>query len=124
MASGHLVDDDLVESVVRERLAMHDWNYGFVVDGFPRNARQAEFFLESYDIDGVIHLASPTRRWSGGCWPAGSARAAGWTTTSSPTAPSRETLRRLRRRPGLPRPTTTPKRWPSGCGSTTRRPAR
>jgi adenylate kinase len=59
MASGHLVDDDLVESVVRERLAMHDWNYGFVVDGFPRNARQAEFFLESYDIDGVIHLHIP-----------------------------------------------------------------
>jgi adenylate kinase len=54
MAAGHLVDDDLVESVVRRRLDEHDWNFGFVVDGFPRNARQAEFFLESYDIDGVI----------------------------------------------------------------------
>ncbi|ADP78762.1 adenylate kinase family protein [Pseudofrankia inefficax] len=54
--SGHLVDDELVERVVRERLTNHDWNYGFVVDGFPRNARQAEFFLESYDIDGVIYL--------------------------------------------------------------------
>src|SRR5438034_11732168 len=43
------VDDDLFESVVRDRLAQHDWNYGFVVDGFPRNRRQAEFFLESYD---------------------------------------------------------------------------
>jgi adenylate kinase len=59
VASGHLVDDDLVESVVRERLALHDWNYGFVVDGFPRNARQAEFFLEGYDIDGVIQLHLP-----------------------------------------------------------------
>src|ERR1700681_4887432 len=59
MASGHLVDDDLVESVVRDRLAAHDWNYGFIVDGFPRNARQAEFFLESYDIDGVINLDLP-----------------------------------------------------------------
>jgi adenylate kinase len=56
MASGRLVDDDLVESVVRERLAAHDWNFGFIIDGFPRNARQAEFFLESYDIDGVINL--------------------------------------------------------------------
>jgi adenylate kinase len=56
MAGGHLVSDDLVEKVVRERLAEHDWNYGFIVDGFPRNARQAEFFLESYDIDGVINL--------------------------------------------------------------------
>jgi adenylate kinase len=59
MAAGELVDDDLVESVVRDRLAMHDWNYGFLVDGFPRNRRQAEFFLESYDIDAVIHLDLP-----------------------------------------------------------------
>jgi adenylate kinase len=59
MADGHLVDDDLVESVVRERLGQHDWNYGFVVDGFPRNQRQAEFFLESYDIDAVVHLELP-----------------------------------------------------------------
>ncbi|HSV67993.1 MAG TPA: nucleoside monophosphate kinase [Mycobacteriales bacterium] len=59
MTAGELVGDDLVESVVRQRLEQHDWNYGFVVDGFPRNARQAEFFLESYDIDGVIHLQLP-----------------------------------------------------------------
>jgi adenylate kinase len=59
MTTGELVDDDLVESVVRERLAQHDWNFGFVVDGFPRNKRQAEFFLESYDIDAVIYLDLP-----------------------------------------------------------------
>jgi adenylate kinase len=59
IASGHLVDDDLVESVVRDSLAAHDWNFGFIIDGFPRNARQAEFFLESYDIDGVINLYLP-----------------------------------------------------------------
>ena len=59
VASGLLVDDELVETVVRDRLAVHDWNYGFIIDGFPRNARQAEFFLESYDIDGVINLELP-----------------------------------------------------------------
>jgi len=59
MAEGGLVGDELVESVVRDRLALHDWNYGFIVDGFPRNARQAEFFLESYDIDGVVVLELP-----------------------------------------------------------------
>lgn len=59
MAGGELVGDDLVEGVVRRRLEDHDWNYGFIVDGFPRNRRQAEFFLESYDIDGVIHLVMP-----------------------------------------------------------------
>ncbi|HEX2322210.1 MAG TPA: nucleoside monophosphate kinase [Streptosporangiaceae bacterium] len=59
MAAGLLVSDDLVEGVVRDRLTQHDWNYGFIIDGFPRNERQAEFFLESYDIDGVIYLDLP-----------------------------------------------------------------
>ena len=45
--------------VVRDRLEQHDWNHGFVVDGFPRNVPQAEFFLESYDIDAVIVLDLP-----------------------------------------------------------------
>ena len=59
MSAGELVSDDLVESVVRNRLDDHDWNFGFIIDGFPRNGRQAEFFMESYDIDGVIHLELP-----------------------------------------------------------------
>lgn len=59
MTAGGLVEDELVESVVRDRLALHDWNYGFVIDGFPRNAPQAEFFLEGYDIDGVVLLELP-----------------------------------------------------------------
>ncbi len=59
MSAGELVGDDMVESVVRDRLDQHDWNFGFVIDGFPRNGRQAEFFMESYDIDGVIHLELP-----------------------------------------------------------------
>jgi len=59
MSDGLLVSDDLVEGVVRQRLSDHDWNFGFIIDGFPRNRKQAEFFLESYDIDGVIHLDLP-----------------------------------------------------------------
>ena len=59
MAAGELVDDELVESIVRQRLQDHDWNYGFIIDGFPRNVRQAEFFLESYDLDAVILLELP-----------------------------------------------------------------
>ncbi len=59
MAEGELVGDDLVEAIVRDRLSQHDWNYGFIIDGFPRNRRQAEFFLESYDINAVIHLDLP-----------------------------------------------------------------
>jgi len=57
--AGHLVGDDLVEATIRDRLDQHDWNHGFVIDGFPRNAAQAEFFLESFDIDAVINLELP-----------------------------------------------------------------
>jgi adenylate kinase len=54
-----LVSDDIVEEVVKQRLDQHDWNYGFILDGFPRNSRQAEFFLESYDIDAVLLIDVP-----------------------------------------------------------------
>ena len=59
VAAGELVSDDLVETVVHRRLSEHDWNYGFIVDGFPRNQPQARFFLESYDLDAVILLDLP-----------------------------------------------------------------
>jgi adenylate kinase len=59
MADGALVPDDIVEEVVRQRLDQHDWNFGFILDGFPRNHHQAEFFLESYDIDAVIQIDVP-----------------------------------------------------------------
>lgn len=57
--AGELVPDDTVEEVVKNRLDMHDWNYGFILDGFPRNHHQAEFFLESYDINAVIQVDVP-----------------------------------------------------------------
>jgi adenylate kinase len=59
VAEGQLVPDDVVEEVIKQRLEQHDWNYGFILDGFPRNARQAAFFLESYDIDAVLLIEVP-----------------------------------------------------------------
>jgi adenylate kinase len=59
VAAGQLVPDEMVEEVVRARLEQHDWNYGFMLDGFPRNRAQAEFFLECYDIDAVILIDVP-----------------------------------------------------------------
>ena len=56
ISEGNLVPDDVVEDVVRQRLYEHDWNNGFILDGFPRSHGQAQFFLESYDIDAVIHI--------------------------------------------------------------------
>lgn len=57
--SGELVRDDIVGQVIKRRLDEHDWNYGFILDGFPRNQAQAEFFLESYDIDAAIYIDIP-----------------------------------------------------------------
>jgi adenylate kinase len=57
--TGALVPDEVVEEVVKHRLDEHDWNFGFILDGFPRNGRQAEFFLESYDLDAVILIDVP-----------------------------------------------------------------
>lgn len=56
VAEGELVSDDVVAEIVGRRLSQHDWNYGFILDGFPRNGAQAGFFLESYDIDAVINI--------------------------------------------------------------------
>lgn len=57
--AGEFVPDSVVQDLVRRRLEEHDWNYGFILDGFPRNRPQADFFLESYDVDAVIHIDVP-----------------------------------------------------------------
>ena len=57
--AGLLVPDEIVEDVVRHRLDQHDWNYGFVLDGFPRTRSQAEYLFENWDIDRVIYLDIP-----------------------------------------------------------------
>lgn len=57
--SGRLVGDEIVDEIVRRRLDEHDWNFGFILDGFPRNMPQAEFFLEHFDISAVLYLVVP-----------------------------------------------------------------
>jgi len=59
IADGQLVEDGQVLQVIQERLELHDWNFGFILDGFPRTTPQAEFFLKHYDIDAVIHIDVP-----------------------------------------------------------------
>lgn len=54
--AGLLVPDEIVEKVVRDRLDQHDWNYGFVLDGFPRTRSQAEYLFENWNLDKVIYL--------------------------------------------------------------------
>jgi adenylate kinase len=57
--AGFLVSDEIVEEVVRNRLEEHDWNYGFVLDGFPRTRPQAEYLFETWNFDRVVYLDIP-----------------------------------------------------------------
>jgi adenylate kinase len=54
-----MVPDELVHKVVADRLSWHDWNFGFVLDGFPRNFTQVEFLMENYNLNAVIHMEAP-----------------------------------------------------------------
>lgn len=48
MASGELVDDELMAEVVRDRLAQEDARQGFLLDGYPRTPGQAG------TLDGIL----------------------------------------------------------------------
>jgi adenylate kinase len=64
MASGGLVDDDILAAVVRERLAQEDARPGFLLDGFPRTLPQAaaleRILSESgQELDAVLSIEVP-----------------------------------------------------------------
>ena len=64
LAGGQLVPDELTVSLIRERLIEQDASDGFVVDGFPRNAAQADALddlLEEIErpLDVVLELQVP-----------------------------------------------------------------
>jgi adenylate kinase len=59
MEAGGLVDDQTVNGIVRERIALPDCEGGFILDGYPRNVAQAGMFdaaLGSEDRVAVIEL--------------------------------------------------------------------
>lgn len=51
--AGNLVDDELMLEVLKESITS-DYALGFILDGFPRNLKQAEMLDEIIDIDKVI----------------------------------------------------------------------
>lgn len=60
MDSGALVSDDLIISLVKERIAESDCTEGFLFDGFPRTIPQAEALVEAgVKIDKVLEITVP-----------------------------------------------------------------
>ncbi len=58
---GELVPDEIAIRIVMERLEMPDCEKGFILDGFPRNLRQAEALIEwlkarGHELDVVLYL--------------------------------------------------------------------
>lgn len=61
MDKGHLVPDDVVVSIVKDRLSEEDCKEGFLLDGFPRNISQAEILDEELsemgiELDKVVNI--------------------------------------------------------------------
>lgn len=57
MDRGHLVPDQIVIALVKERIKSKDCADGFIMDGFPRTLPQAEALREAgIDIDFVIEI--------------------------------------------------------------------
>ena len=61
MDAGQLVPDDVVISLIKERIRQIDCKTGFILDGFPRNIAQAEKLSETLAdmrvvIDSIIDL--------------------------------------------------------------------
>lgn len=70
MDAGHLVPDDLIIELVKERIAQADCVRGFLLDGFPRTIPQAEALTQAgIGIDCVVEIsvddAEVVRRMSG-----------------------------------------------------------
>jgi len=58
--SGQLVSDDIIISLVKNRLKSPDCNNGYLFDGFPRTIAQADALkLEKIKIDYVIEVQVP-----------------------------------------------------------------
>ena len=58
--SGNLVSDDIIISLVKERIESQDCNNGYLLDGFPRTITQADSLkLQDIKIDYVLDVKVP-----------------------------------------------------------------
>jgi adenylate kinase len=58
MRAGKLVDNEIVNKLVQERLAKDDLQVGYILDGYPRKVEQAQFLSEYRDVSYAIYINS------------------------------------------------------------------
>ncbi len=56
--TGHLAPDDLVNKIVAEKIEA-DRQAGYILDGYPRNLKQAEFLAEHDKLTHVVEIDLP-----------------------------------------------------------------
>ena len=56
MDGGHLVPDELIIGLVKEKLASHDCENGAIFDGFPRTVAQAEVLETIGGVDVALAI--------------------------------------------------------------------
>ena len=61
MDEGHLVPDDLIVNIIKERISAEDCSKGYILDGFPRTVAQADALKRMFDkqtqhLNKVIYL--------------------------------------------------------------------
>ncbi len=59
MERGELVPDDIMNGIVKERLAKEDCKDGYILDGFPRTIAQAEFLDTVDKINYAVYIDVP-----------------------------------------------------------------
>lgn len=60
MDAGHLVSDELIINLVKERITQEDCKNGFLLDGFPRTIPQADAMKEAgISVDSVLEFDVP-----------------------------------------------------------------
>ena len=99
MDAGHLVSDDIVLGLIRDRLSRPDAAQGFILDGFPRNIDQADSLDKLLDelgqpLDAVLLLDVRKDTLMRGSPVGASARSAGPCTTCTHCRRARPTCPR------------------------------
>ncbi len=56
MLKGHLIPDELMIKILKERISKPDCKKGFILDGFPRNLNQAEELEKEIEIDKYFEI--------------------------------------------------------------------
>ncbi|MCD4771537.1 nucleoside monophosphate kinase [archaeon] len=57
MNAGKLVPDEFVEELLLKKVSGNGCAKGYILDGYPRNVKQLDFFEKNFDVDKVFEIS-------------------------------------------------------------------